>query len=580
LARVHDSDADAAVATFARAEVALQQGEPARAATLLRALTPRLADAAEFRRCAELMLAARCDADATLLAERIAREHPDAWDWCWQFAGHMRAKGDLDASRSVLGALRDASVTPAQRLRAELGLALGLPSVYDSATQLHAVRAQFALQLVDFIAKYTPDQVRRSGATAQDVSWDNFLLAYHGENDVVLQTQFGDWLSASLQALLPHCAAPVAAPARSRPRLAFVSSSFHRCTVGFYFAAWIEHLAQCEWELVLVNVGTRRDQLTERLGRAAHAQLTLAGDIAENARVLRELAADIIVYPDLGMDRHVLALAALRLAPRQACAWGHPVTTGLSSIDMFISCAQMEPPDAQQHYRERLLLLPGLGTRYLSPRPPETPARSELGLPAQRPLYLVPQALFKLHPDHDEVLVEIVRRDPDALFVLFELHAPSGVRRVRERLLRALANVSAQPQHHLHWFAECPRLDYLRINRACDVMVDSLHWSGGNATLDALHCGLPVVTCPGRYMRGRQSAAMLRMLDCAQLITASPQQLAETAVAIAHDPARRAALAARIAANLPHLTQSSAPLQELDRGLRAWCNETAAARAN
>ena len=81
-------------------------------------------------------------------------------------------------------------------------------------------------------------------------------------------------------------------------------------------------------------------------------------------------------------------------------------------------------------------------------------------------------------------------------------------------------------------------------------------------------------------MRGRQSAAMLRTLDCAELITASPQQLAETAVAIAHDPARRTALAARIAANLPRLTQSSAPLEELDRGLRAWWNETAAATAN
>jgi protein O-GlcNAc transferase len=154
--------------------------------------------------------------------------------------------------------------------------------------------------------------------------------------------------------------------------------------------------------------------------------------------------------------------------------------------------------------------------------------RQQLADVRQRLLFQ--STLFKLHPDNDSILMDIVRHDPDALFVLFELCSPSPIRRVGERLLHPLAQISAQPQQHLHWFAECTREEYLRINRACDVMVDSLHWSGGNASLDALHCGLPVVTCPGRHMRGRQSAAMLRTLDCAELIAQSPQELAQIAV--------------------------------------------------
>ena len=70
-------------------------------------------------------------------------------------------------------------------------------------------------------------------------------------------------------------------------------------------------------------------------------------------------------------------------------------------------------------------------------------------------------------------------------------------------------------------------------------------------------------------MRGRQSAAMLRALDCAELIAQSPQDLAQIAVSVANDPQRRATLAARIVANLPALTQSDTPLQALDRELRA-----------
>ncbi|HEY2396016.1 MAG TPA: hypothetical protein VGH81_08595 [Rudaea sp.] len=559
-------------AQFAAARQALARGAAAEAMPALRAIAAAAADAQMLCDCAELFLAAGCDEDATALAARIAQAHPATFGWGWHFAGHMRAKGDLDASDRVLGALRDAAGSaPSARMRAELGLALGLPAVYSSTAELAAVRARFEERIVEFVEKYTPAELARIGADAEDVSWVNFLLAYHGLDDRSLQTRFGDWLAMALASLLQDCVAhPL--PARPRPRLALVSSSFHRCTVGFYFAAWVDYLARQSWEVILVHVGTRRDPLTERLAALAHGEVTLAGGIADNARTLRDLAADLIVYPDLGMDRHVLSLAALRLGSRQACAWGHPVTTGLPTIDAFLSCGSMEPPDAQQHYRERLVLLPGLGTRYLSPLLPDTATRAELGLPSARPLYLVPQALFKLHPEHDTVLAEILRRDPVALFVLFELRAPSGALRVRERLLRDLSGVTDQPEAHLHWFPECSRPDYLRINRVCDVMVDSLHWSGGNTTLDALHCGLPVVTCPGRFMRGRQSAAMLRALDCAELIVETPAQLAERAVQIVHDRSRRSSLVAKIAGNLPRLIQSDAPLHALDLALRELMN--------
>ncbi len=567
-------DADLALKV---AEAELACGEVDNASRRLLEWQSRPSSDASKRRCAELLLRAGCDDAAIELAATIARAHSDSWDWCWQFAGHMRAKGDVDASRRVLAALRDAQTDPALRLRAELGLALGLPAVYTSAADAHNLRADYCNRLQTFVAEYCANKLEQIAPTPEQLSWDNFYLAYQGENDLAPQTLFGRWLAQSLVALLPNLALAPIPPARVRPRLALVSSRFHDCTVGLYFASWVEYLAQCNWDVVLVHVGAIRDALTERLKQAAHSEVTLNGTLAEDATRLRDLAADIIVYPELGMDRCVLALAALPLAPRQACAWGHPVTSGLPTIDVFLSCAEMEPADAPQQYSERLITLPGLGTRYSSPPIPAALSRQQLGLPEQRTLYLVPQALFKLHPENDSVLVDIVRRDPTALFILFELRSPSPIRRVRKRLLRALAQVSEQPQRHLHWFGECPREHYLRINLACNVMVDSLHWSGGNASLDALHCGLPVITCPGRYMRGRQSAAMLRALDCAELIAQSPQELAQIAVSVANDPQRRAGLAVRIDANLHSLTQSDEPLQALDRALRGILTEPTSA---
>src|SRR5205085_186348 len=122
---------------------------------------------------------------------------------------------------------------------------------------------------------------------------------------------------------------------------------------------------------------------------------------SELAARLRASAFDVIVYPEVGMDATTFALAALRLAPLQCAGWGHPVTTGLPSIDAFFTSGMMEPPDADDHYRERLVRLPGLGTRYPAPAVPPGVTRAEVGLPDDVALLLCPQSLFKIHPDDD-----------------------------------------------------------------------------------------------------------------------------------------------------------------------------------
>jgi predicted O-linked N-acetylglucosamine transferase (SPINDLY family) len=84
-----------------------------------------------------------------------------------------------------------------------------------------------------------------------------------------------------------------------------------------------------------------------------------------------------------------------------------------------------------------------------------------------------------------------------------------------------------------------PHDDYLRVNIACDAMLDTLHWSGGNTSLDALACGLPVVTLPGAFMRGRQSAAMLRIVGAEALVAADHDDYVRIASRLAGDAAWR-----------------------------------------
>ncbi|HET6265482.1 MAG TPA: hypothetical protein VFD95_11520, partial [Usitatibacter sp.] len=112
-----------------------------------------------------------------------------------------------------------------------------------------------------------------------------------------------------------------------------------------------------------------------------------------------------------------------------------------------------------------------------------------------------------------------------------------------------------------------PRLahgDYLRVNQLCDVMLDTLHWSGGNTSLDAFASGLPVVTMPGELMRGRQSMAMLGTLGIPELVVKDVDRYVETAVRVGKDRDERRALSERIAAARGELFERDEPIRALE----------------
>jgi CRISPR-associated protein Csy1 len=109
--------------------------------------------------------------------------------------------------------------------------------------------------------------------------------------------------------------------------------------------------------------------------------------------------------------------------------------------------------------------------------------------------------------------------------------------------------------------------DYLRLNQLCDVMLDTLHWSGGNTSLDAFASALPVVTLPGSLMRGRQSRAMLNMMELGELIARNAEEYVDKAVALGRDPQSRKAISQRIASRRGAMFERDEPVRALEEFL-------------
>lgn len=496
-------------------------------------------------------------------AVRSAPANPKARN---AYAEHLGSVGRSTEARDMYRAIwRD---NP-QDLKAALGANLLLPQVYRNRDEMTRWRADYMQGLERLEAAKETFRFRTAREAMMQARWTNFYLAYQGLEDVEPQSRFGVFMRDVLAPALPDLARPRAKPARrERLRIGFCSHFFFNCTAGRYFASWIRRLDRTRFESYVYYTNEWVADDTRAIAAASDRFMHLPGRGPE--LVARHIAGDdldVLVYPELGMHTDTFALGSLRLAPVQVAGWGHPVTTGLPNIDWFLSCAEMEPSDAESHYRERLAMLPGLGTNYALPQTDEAGDREAFGLPPADHLYLVPQSLFKIHPDNDALFAEIMARDPKGRLILFAAPHDSITIAYGARLATALAAHGLKLEDRALFLPYVPHHQYLRVNQLCDVMLDTMHWSGGNTSLDAIATGLPVVTLPGRFMRGRQSEAMLRITGLSELVAADAAAYAEKALAVAADPDRRADISRRMREGHAALFGRDEPIRALEEFL-------------
>ena len=507
-------------------------------------------------------------------AERLAPADAAAWSdigqrhaeyWRWEDADRTLTRADtLDPGEariaSLLATVRgERGDDPGARTALESGLArdpddpelalaynLYLPQVYENVEDLERWRSRYARGLGEItsdIARFLP-RARR----VFDLSRTNFLLAYQGGDDRELQRGYSQLLGRLATSARPDWAEP---PRRTfdgtrRLRVGFVGGIFRDCTAGRYFERWITDLDPERFERRVYHTAPLTDDFTRRIAAGCDAFTTLRADGEATIDHLRSERLDVLVQPEVGMTPLSYLLAAVRVAPVQCAGWGHPVTTGGDAVDAYLTCAAMEPADGSSHYSEKLLPLPGLGVRYAMPQAAQPFARGELRLPPGRRLYICPQSLFKIHPAMDALLARVLAADPAGILLFFQAPGRAITERFAARVQRALQAHGVEPGGQLKFLPRMNPLAFRRTLAMADVVVDTLHWSGGNTSLDAIAAGTPLVTLPGRFMRGRQSAAMLGLLGLTELIVASEDEYVARALEVARDAGVNRALRSAI----------------------------------
>lgn len=398
-----------------------------------------------------------------------------------------------------------------------------------------------------------------------------FYLAYQGQDDRDLQIKYGSLVCRIMAARYPPTALPVPPGPDEPVRVGIVSGFFKlHSNWKLHTKGTLSELDRRCFRVFGYHTGGEVDSETDIAVAACDRFVQGPLSIGEWRQTILTDAPHVLIYPEIGMNPAAAALAAQRLAPVQCSRFGHPVTSGFPTLDYFLSSDLMEPPNGQQHYTERLIRLPNLSV-YYEPFdvPPLALTRSELGLRSTAIVYWCGQSLFKYLPQYDSMFARIARDAGDCQFAFIQHSKGTLVTELfKQRLERAFASVGLRAGDHCVFL---PRLDFpqfIATFAQCDVMLDSIGWSGNNTTMESFAHALPIVTMTGPLMRGRHTMAILKMMGITETITETVDEYCSVAVRLARDVPWRMAIKARMEANKNKVYRDKASILALEEFLK------------
>ena len=402
-----------------------------------------------------------------------------------------------------------------------------LPAVPQSdEEQIHAVGA-FAKEvdkLRTWFRVHRPTDAYKAVGAQQP-----YYLAYIPQDHRAVLSQYGELCTSLMGVWARKVGVPT--PIRStgsKCKIGIVSAHIHEHSVWRAIVhGWVEHFDPTQFEIHIFYTGTGRDAQTDLAAQRSTRFYYAEGDWVAWSKVISNARIDVLAYPEIGMDSTTVRLASLRLAPVQLASWGHPITTGLPTMDLFVSAKALEPQGAEAHYTEKLVELPGLGCCYhpfaLAPTPIDL---SPWGLGKTDRILLCAGTPFKYAPQNDALWIDIARRCQPCKLIFFRSKPESLSSLLEARLRKAFVDANMDFDTHVRFIPWLPQTDFFALLDRADAYLDSAGFSGFNTAMQAVERCTPIVAWEGQFMRSRFASGILQELGLDEWVATSVNEYA------------------------------------------------------
>jgi protein O-GlcNAc transferase len=367
-------------------------------------------------------------------------------------------------------------------------------------------------------------------------------------------------------------------PSMDRPlRIGYVSADFGRHPVGYFLSSVLPAHDRCSFKVFCYSARGKEDDITVHLRASSDVWSDIhAVDDDALAEIIRADAIDILVDLSGHTAGNRLTMFAQKPAPVQMTWAGYVGTTGLSTIDYLISDGRESPEGAERFYTEEVIRLPDCYVCYAPPAyaPPVGP------LPALAHgciTFGCFNNLAKVTPQVVALWGLLLKELPDAHLLLKTRALDDDATRARYLSLFASHGIE---EGRIELVGASPHPELLGCYNRIDIALDPFPYSGGLTTLESLWMGVPVITLGGERFCSRHTLSHLTAAGLPGLIASGPKGYIETAVALARDTERLAAIRSGLRGRM-----SASPLCDGSRftrnleaayreAWRRWCGAT------
>ena len=331
-------------------------------------------------------------------------------------------------------------------------------------------------------------------------------------------------------------------------RLGYLSPDFRQHVVLLFIWAMFTCYDRDAFEVYCFSNSPVEDKYTEYIKAHTDFWCNLSGmDAMQAAKVIYNKEIDILVELAGHSQNNGLPILAYKPAPVQMCGIGYFATTGLSSVDYFLSdrylitdscdsmsgesCVGSEEAGIAESdcFVEKLLVLPHSHFCYV----PLAEMPDLQGAPCRKNGYITFGSFNNFTKVNDTVLcvwADILHRLPESRLLL--KCSLLGDREGRELVRQKLLSLGiSEERFELRGFSQPYLTEYYDI----DIALDTFPYPGGGTTCDALYMGVPVITLGDGSHGGNFGISLLKNIGLDACCAASVEEYIEKAALLAGD---------------------------------------------
>ncbi len=332
----------------------------------------------------------------------------------------------------------------------------------------------------------------------------NFNLSYQQKNDFYLNKKYQELCKKILNYDYKETHF-------KKNKVIFISGFFYKHTVSKLFFNFIEEFSNKEnLEVHLLCISKKEDDWTDEY-KKLNLKFHKKTNVKDIYNFLKDEKFGSAIFLDHAMNNISQTILCNKLAKNYFIFWGHPVTTGSSYVDYFISSKLMDSEN-ENEYSEKLILLDGIGFNYKLDVKLKDIKISKL---KENSIY-IPQSLFKFLPKYDYLIGEILNQNKSSTISFIKDKDPYYTLKFINRL-RKIPNIKKNFDRII-FLDGMNQVSYYEELSKQKIIVDTIGWSGGNTTMEALYLNKPVITIKGKNLRSNHSTAILKKLELDELV--------------------------------------------------------------